>query len=1099
MNPRDLCKNYIPNGKQDSGTKEWSILQLGTSDLFSLGFTLWKNFSSPSFPSLNVVACDYIPRVIARHLLLLHVLLSHSTSTLPTDSIFLLWEITFNFAISPETLSTIKTTARELCDCAGVNEKGEGGDFVGEQWKDRLFGRAGVSVIGETEELGKVLRRWERGEEEPLEELLGRVDVFLGKRGIKREDIEDRNWGSFSHLVFTRKIEGFKWGDYWQKGFVSPPSSPATNRTRVNLTFCFPDEMFLFHYQSHPFLAFHKELLLTSLPGPFLISSLLGGCFSQFSSFMLSLWRGFGGGKYDRCAQICFYLGDALRCCDTLQSPPRSWFNFTKHITLKEAEQLALVNAPISFHMIDSSNLADHLGAIPLLVSGSCLLSRKIDEENTSGVLPSLLVVGLMNGKMGDHLSAVSEAVLHVPLSLLPLLFGVALDDHRVSVVEQSETNEGTVKYRKAIVRTGGEGEGLEKRFAKYDKEGHWICSPRTAGDQLGSPLFGRRGISLCFRAIFEGFDVGFLRDSPQMVEELGNLRRECLRMMRRIPMGVCTWVRVLIELGVRGVVDLEEDLGLVSGSEALTKDSHIVHFGKGTWKAEVESELLRGSPLGEMEEVVCPLPSSFFDSLEDNTRKGCNSFKVILRVKSRTGPSYFPASIISLGPRTEKKVFIARVPNRFLCKGSLFPSFHFDLLVETHLQSTFVALFSIHREKFCVSSVPKWSSCGVQRMRDDFPPFRFGEVTKVEWNATFTRIFFTLSTLGHAFLGDRAIRLVHGVKGWEDCRSTEKEEGSPKKHQRSCCIGVEVVGKGFLASFYFPIMVCFKSIKVRVSRKLGWLEISVPFEHYVPLMEKETVGAIYPRVVLGCCCEGRNCRCGRRFGGYVSPVLSSYWMRAISLASPLRLWLLTMCAEWERGDQLQKGGFGDFRESLLLIFESVWKERIRGIKKEIRCSRICLKFRNSPKVLLVVPPRILYDSNSLFALPVGVYESRGDEPFPIDMITDCWIIVNSKEEQNIWKEYLPLCYSLAGRENPQTPISSWVHFPTGLKEGFFFFRSALFVPLFSSYGGIPSLSPETSDPSRMETDFAGVQENEEQRKLREMEFFVRFMATAMG
>ena len=538
---------------------------MGTSDLFSLGFTLWKNFSSRSFPFLNVVACDYVPKVIARHLLLLHLLLTsssqenHSKTTLPNDLIFLLWEISFNFIISSKTLLTIKNTAKELCEYAGVNkETGEGGDFVGDRWRAGLLGNVGVSVIGETNELGKLLWRWGRGEGEPIEMVLGRADKILTLNRNKREDMESAYWMNFLHFDFTsQEMEGFKWGDYWRKGFVSPPNSPSTKRIEVNPTFCLPGEPFRLHYLSHPFLAFHKELLLASSRGPISVSSLVGGCFSQFSSFMLSLWRGFGGGDNARCTQICFYLGDALRCCETLQSPPRSWFDSTKHITLREAEQFALVNAPLSFHMIDSSNLGDHLGVIPLFVSASCLLSRKIDPKKTSGVLPSLLVMDLMMGKIGDRLEAVSEASLHLPLSLLPLLFGVALDDHRVSIVKQTEKSDGGgVKYREAIVRTGGEGKGGGKEcFAKYDKEGHWTCTPRTMKEELGGVIAGRGGITLCFRAVFEEFDIGLLRDSPEMVTEMGNLRRECLRMMQRNPMGVCTWVRVLGELGARGVL----------------------------------------------------------------------------------------------------------------------------------------------------------------------------------------------------------------------------------------------------------------------------------------------------------------------------------------------------------------------------------------------------------------------------------------------------------------------------------------------------------------------------------------------------------------
>ena len=172
-----------------------------------------------------------------------------------------------------------------------------------------------------------------------------------------------------------------------------------------------------------------------------------------------------------------------------------------------------------------------------------------------------------------------------------------------------------------------------------------------------------------------------------------------------------------------------------------------------------------------------------------------------------------------------------------------------------------------------------------------------------------------------------------------------------------------------------------------------------------------------------------------------------------------------------------------DFKDSLQVIFGGLWedRERIRAKEKNVRCTRICLTVGNSSEILLVISPEIFYDSNSLLVLTVGACEIGYDKPFSLasDLsLVDRWIKLSSKEELNFWKEkYLPLCYSLADRDVPPSSTSSWVRFPTGIREEHLsFYRPALFVPLFSSLGGISKLFKDIKkeDPQRVERDFAG-------------------------
>ena len=1110
VNPRDLCRNYLGE-KREGETEEWAILQLGVSDLFSLAFTLWKNAHqrrSSKKLFLNVVACDIIPKVIARHLIILRLLLDPSLVVfdthkennrlaIPIDMPCLLWEIMFNIAVSKSTLLAIQKAAKVLCAEAGVKNKAGEGGFVDGSWEKSLLGRRGITATGDTEAVGRLLWGWgHREDNRQLQTVLSEMKNWQDERtGNNAQGAMGSQFAeNLITLGFSQKdVTSSIWMEYWRRGFVplsskynpAPSSSSSGSwksgpRKEVNPTFLTPNKPIRLHYLCHPFLAFHKELLLASNPGPLSHSTLRDRCYLQFSTFLNCLWSAFSSVD-SLCARVCFYVGDALQCCDSLRSPPRSWHVQKDFSVQRSAKAFVKAGVPVSFHTIDTSNLGDFLGAVPLLLAASPLLNRS--SARKSGVLSSVLVMDLMQAKSGEPLASISESLLHLPLSLLPLLFRVALDDHRVSLVKsENKVGQGNIVYREATVTNGVD----EECAAQYEPEGHCTFTPRTMKEEVSMLLSGRGGLTLCYRALTDVFDLGQLKDSPQMVEELGKFRRECLRIMQGSPMGACTWVRALEELGLHGIVGLQEDLGLLADNWVLAQDRGMAHFGSGLWIAEVLGEVGYDKEIGEMREIKAQIPEREFLEFVRKKCTGRSAFKVTFVVtpyagKKQVGESSFPAEIAKNCRKSggEGYSLFTRVPSSLLSDSGVshlgITSYTYAVYIQSHPPSPGLSTV-FHLTKGFLTSKLK-SNLFSPQPTNKLPSFRNGGVSKIAWHPTFTRFTITLSDTGREVLGNQKIRVVAGFGGWDG------KEAALRPLQASCCLGIEVVGGGLLCSLRTPISFSVGSVRVKMSRAKGWLEVSVPPCHYTPLTNIEEVADMFPRTI-------RSGVCGP------SPALSAHWMQDVgTLGGTMNKWMSTMLATWER-EELEKGNPGfasvQFKDSLMLVFGTLLedvKRMMAGTKskqKQTQCSWLCLAYASKVESGLIafsVSPALYFDSNSLFVLPVGVCEVQRSTSEDVYTALDGapasprTINVSSLGEYRFWKNlYLPLCYALAAREPSPSYLSEWVGFPTKWKkDSITTFQPALLVPLFSGLGGL-NFQPLREDPmTRVEKDFAGL------------------------
>jgi hypothetical protein len=171
---------------------------------------------------------------------------------------------------------------------------------------------------------------------------------------------------------------------FWTTGVTFQAPNQAAPPTLLNPTFAFSTvgREFSVHYGSDPLLAFHladalaeKKANLKSIS----LTDLVESAQSQFDNWLSSFRQ--------RVAKPCdivirFFAGDALAFSRTLQPYSttcstgiytHSWGGV--QIKLDETEY-GKFRAPRSFNVIDTSNLADHLGLLNILIASIPLLSK---------------------------------------------------------------------------------------------------------------------------------------------------------------------------------------------------------------------------------------------------------------------------------------------------------------------------------------------------------------------------------------------------------------------------------------------------------------------------------------------------------------------------------------------------------------------------------------------------------------------------------------------------------------------------------------------------------------------------------------------------
>jgi hypothetical protein len=202
---------------------------------------------------------------------------------------------------------------------------------------------------------------------------------------------------------------------FWTTGVTSSTSTPNIRPPYVNPTFVYSlsGNRFAVHYGTDPIVAFHLAPAVADIKGAHSPSTLgtkdlVASSMNQFSSWWSSFKERLVTGPKANII-IRFFVGEALAFCRGLNVCKEHKVADTGvYVSPWSGTQIALdpeeyggtaSTAPLSFNVIDTSNLTDHVGLLNILIATVPLLQRKpwsvvytntmvttIDKGTTSGL-----------------------------------------------------------------------------------------------------------------------------------------------------------------------------------------------------------------------------------------------------------------------------------------------------------------------------------------------------------------------------------------------------------------------------------------------------------------------------------------------------------------------------------------------------------------------------------------------------------------------------------------------------------------------------------------------------------------------------------------
>ncbi|OQV09597.1 hypothetical protein CLAIMM_13704 [Cladophialophora immunda] len=373
-----------------------NILLLGCGDVRNVLFTVYSDQRSGR--KLDVTCCDIEPAVIARNILLLTLLLDDVDGSNDAS----IWNIYYHLCLDSNALELLGTQATKLHELAASMQSWHGGQY------GRKFRFCDEGTLTKVRNIWDTYR-FTRLNRDDRERFLER-----SKAAMQRA-MESRAYhlgGTSSVISGLRSAAPASTGaihdapklhqHYWDHGSTDREGNDSRRTDTPNPMFV--TDRSTLHYGTDPLLGFHLATAYTPLTeqSPFHSEAMThdSSCFRvveaaqlQFRSWARSLRQ------YPvSCLTIRFFAGDAISFLYALQQ---------KKITRSEraagvyrdpyhAEPLVLdgeeytdsTRAPLTFGVIDTSNLIDHVGALNLLVAATPLL----DEGRSASLYTESLV-----------------------------------------------------------------------------------------------------------------------------------------------------------------------------------------------------------------------------------------------------------------------------------------------------------------------------------------------------------------------------------------------------------------------------------------------------------------------------------------------------------------------------------------------------------------------------------------------------------------------------------------------------------------------------------------------------------------------------------
>ncbi|CAE6452509.1 unnamed protein product [Rhizoctonia solani] len=301
--------------------------------------------------------------------------------------------------------------------------------------------------------------------------------------------------------------------NYWETGTTYTLASDISSATELNPTFLYylSGEAFNLHYGSFP-QGFHLMSAFTPIAAdpvgslPETGSAAINKSKQQFKAWCLA----FLNSRKANAITMRFYCGDALAFCHALNefqstgNPSTSIFAAQYKASQIHLDELAAStpSAPLTFDVIDTSNLIDHVSLLNLLIATPPLLKQTPASQSviyTEALLPS-----------GEDLTKSFLDRICTDVPTIATLFGIAPRPYISGFTPQSNIHE--IVFSK-MMKSQFSGNGNEMRGAQYHERVAWTnpCGGDTrATGSRTTVLFQVEDLA---RILYNMYDKMFLNE----------------------------------------------------------------------------------------------------------------------------------------------------------------------------------------------------------------------------------------------------------------------------------------------------------------------------------------------------------------------------------------------------------------------------------------------------------------------------------------------------------------------------------------------------------------------------------------------------------
>ncbi|KAK8088301.1 hypothetical protein PG997_003262 [Apiospora hydei] len=386
------------------------ILLLGSGDLRNILYTTYANLPR----KLNFTCCDIETAVAGRNVLLLSLIIDENDSS--NSSI--LWNIYYDIYLTKAAAAVLEGQLEKLLAVSDSLET----------WRQSKYGEA-LSFCDEgtlalaREFWSKCLASARALDKPALEKELKRTRQLEagGEGSLMLTGFRSASPGAVNALQVLPETHAH----YWRTGSLTEPTADLPNPLMGSIL----SEHTLLHRATDPVLGFHLATAFSKIaPGsPLRIDGqsqgkdrLVQAAITQFRE-----WVGAFQSQLKHGVDVSFAIADALNFCQALKDA-RGGISSTPTLYRRQFDMSGFDLDPkryssstvkgLLFDVVDTSNLADHLGAVNLLISASPLLKPVASS--------TLYVETLMKG--ANHRQAELDELLLGHAPMVSLILGVS-------------------------------------------------------------------------------------------------------------------------------------------------------------------------------------------------------------------------------------------------------------------------------------------------------------------------------------------------------------------------------------------------------------------------------------------------------------------------------------------------------------------------------------------------------------------------------------------------------------------------------------------------------------------------------------------------